>query len=279
VNDPVLQVARRIVTMTPDGGGPLLALDHDGTLSPIADRPEAARLAPGAAEALHRLAPLAEIVIVSGRGLDDLVARFDGLPVTLVAEHGLRLRRADGTIEMLTSGLAPAVLSDLRTDVARLLDGRDGWVVEDKEVTVAIHHRLVAAEDLQPTLARVHDQLEAAAALPGARRTGGVVHLPGGHVQTGKAVLELRPAGADKGAALRHVASGSGARPVVMVGDDVTDESALAVAESLGGVGILVAATGRATAASERLDDPDATVELLTRLADLLEDRSADRTP
>jgi len=235
---------------------PLVALDHDGTLSPIAPSPALARLAPGADGALLGLCEVADVVIVSGRGLDDLIDRFAGVPVELVAEHGLRHRAADGTVTLLTAELDPMVLASLRGGLATLIDAaavRDGWLVEDKGVSIAVHHRAVPDERREPTLSRLRELLTRTAA-------------QGGRVQDGKAVLELRPAGADKGSALRALREAHGGAVVVMIGDDVTDEPALALAESTGGLGILVSEEPRATAASARLTDPGAVVALLTEL-------------
>lgn len=238
----------------------LVALDHDGTLSPIVDRPELAALEPGARSALAALAEVAEVVVVSGRGLDDLTDRLGDLGVTLVGEHGLRLRAPDGDVDQLVPGPDAAVLAALRTRLAALLDEpgtATGWIVEDKGVGLAVHHRLVAAEHLEPTLGDVRAALEEAAAR-------------GGALQTGKAVLELRAEGADKGAALRHLAARRPDVFVVMVGDDVTDEPALAAAEGLGGVGVLVADAPRPSDATVRVEDPAAVVALLTALAGTL---------
>lgn len=237
------------------GSGPLLLLDHDGTLSPIAPTPDAADLPAPTRAALADLAVLTDVAVVSGRGLDDLVARLGDLPLTLVAEHGLRVRRPDGAVEPLADGLDPAVLGSLRADLAALLPGGEGWLVEDKGVGVAVHHRLVAPDAADALLPRVRSLLEAAA------RAGG------GTVQDGHAVLELRAAGADKGGAVRHLAAAHPGRTVVMVGDDRTDEPALAVAEELGGVGVLVAEGPRPSAASVRLRDPAEVAALLTALA------------
>jgi len=268
-------LAARVAAATAPGARPLVALDHDGTLSDIAPRPEDAALAAGAARALARLVERADVAIVSGRGLDDLVERFHGFPITFVSEHGLRCRLPDGSVEQLAPGLAPATLARLRTELEELLTahtGGTGWVIEDKGVALAVHHRLVPDAALHPQLERVRELLERAAALPGDDTGAGPA--PGGHVQEGKAVLELRPAGADKGAALRRIAARSSARPVVMLGDDTTDEPALLVAEELGGLGVLVSTTPRATSGSARLSDPDAVVAFIDALASHLESRA-----
>lgn len=235
--------------------GPLVLLDHDGTLSPLAPTPDAAGLPAATRTALADLAARTEVAVVSGRGLDDLIARLGDLPVTLVTEHGLRARHPDGTVTPLADGLDATVLDGLRTDLAALLGDGPGWIVEDKGVGLAVHHRLVAEDAVSRLLPRVRDLLE------GAARAGG------GTVQDGHAVLELRAAGADKGSALGHLVAAHPGRVVVMIGDDRTDEPALAAAERLGGVGVLVAAEPRPSAASVRLRDPAEVTALVAALA------------
>ena len=71
-------------------------------------------------------------------------------------------------------------------------------------------------------------------------------------------VVEVKPAAAHKGAALRALAARppfAGRRPV-MLGDDTTDEDAIAAAEALGGIGVKVGPG--ASAATLRAPDPAA---------------------
>jgi trehalose 6-phosphate phosphatase len=256
VSDDPVELARRIAARVDPEARALIALDNDGTLSPIAPTPDQARLAPGARAALLTLCATADVAIVSGRGLDDLVERFRDLPVHLVSEHGLRHRSPSHEVEALTQELDDSTLAELRTGLAALLGPsalEDGWLIEDKGVSVAVHYRAVPAELREPTLTQVGELLAAIA-------------TSGGALQAGKEVLELRPAGADKGAALRALSAASPGAFVVMVGDDVTDESALAFAESSGGIGVLVADEPRPSAASARLRTPADVVELLEEL-------------
>ncbi|HEY9421471.1 MAG TPA: trehalose-phosphatase, partial [Thermoanaerobaculia bacterium] len=70
------------------GRRPALFLDYDGTLSPIAPRPEMATLPEPTREVLRRLAGEVPVVIVSGRGREDVAALvgLDGL--AYAGSHG-----------------------------------------------------------------------------------------------------------------------------------------------------------------------------------------------
>jgi len=133
-----------------------------------------------------------------------------------------------------------------------------------------VHHRLVAPDALRPGLEEVRELLRGAARDVIEGDGDG-----GGEVLVGKEVLEIRPAGADKGSALRWLAARTTARPVVMIGDDVTDEPALRAAEESGGIGVLVASEPGPTSASARLRGPDDVVAFLDLLAAHLERRAA----
>lgn len=234
-----------------------VVLDFDGTLSPIVDHPEDARPAPGAMEALTRLAARTEVALVSGRPASDLRGRLGALAVTIAGGHGAELLEADGTSRDLVDNAAVGdVLDDLEARMRTLVDDEPGWLVERKTASLAVHHRLAPPGQVEQMLPRVEALFEAGTQSP-----------PGFEVVTGKAVIELRPAGVDKGNALTLLLDREPGLQPLVVGDDITDEDLFAVAVQRGGTAILVAESPRPTAATHRLEDPAAVVRLLSALA------------
>ena len=234
----------------------IVVLDFDGTLAPIVDHPDLAQPAPGALEVLDTLAQRTPIAVVSGRPIADVRRRLADLRAAYAGGHGAELILADGQPAPLVDPetVAPT-LDRVEADVRALVDDASGWLVERKQSSLAVHHRLADEDSVLELGPRVRAVLEHLAGQP-----------PGFDVLAGKAVLELRPVGADKGAALQRIAGAVPDLAPLVIGDDVTDEDAFEVARSRGGRAVLVAAEDRDTAATDRVADPDAVVRLLAAL-------------
>lgn len=204
-----------------------LFLDFDGTLVEIAERPEAVRLDDGIAAAVGALADRlgGALALISGRPIAELDRHF-GRRFPAAGLHGLELR-ADP--EAPARRRPPVVgLDRARQALDRFAAAHDGVWVEDKDGTLALHYRS------RPELAQA-----ARAAVAGA--VGGLAGLRG---LPGKMVIEVKPAGIDKGTAIAELMADppfAGRVPVV-AGDDVTDEDGFAAAEALSGFGIKVGA-------------------------------------
>jgi Trehalose-phosphatase len=82
---PEGQAALGVVAAEPNRT--VVALDYDGTLAPIVDRPEDAVAHPGAAAALGALAAVGQVAIVTGRPSAEAVrlGRLAGIPGLIVA--------------------------------------------------------------------------------------------------------------------------------------------------------------------------------------------------
>ena len=207
--------------------GALVALDYDGTLAPIVDRPEDAVAHPRAAAALRGLAVVVgKVAIVTGRPAAEAVrlAGFSDIPGLVVLGHYGLERWSAGQVE--TPQTHPGVAAARRGVAALVAEGPDGLVLEDKGHSVALHSRRAA--DPAGALATVQPRVEQLA-----RETGLVV-------APGRFVLELRPPGVDKGAALRTLVAETRPLSVVFVGDDVGDLPAVAALREMDVPGIVV---------------------------------------
>ncbi|POM25631.1 Trehalose-phosphate phosphatase [Actinomadura rubteroloni] len=208
----------------------VLGLDFDGTLAPIVDDPAAARAHPGAAGALARLAPrLGGLAVITGRPAGIAVeyggfAGIDGLVV--LGQYG-RERWESGT---LTVPEPPPGVAEARAKIPGILaaSGAPPEVfVEDKGLALAVHTRRCA--EPQVALDRLRSLLAALA-----ERTGLAV-------EPGRFVLELRPPGMDKGAALRgFLAERADPSAVLFAGDDLGDLAAFDALDDLRDAGVPV---------------------------------------
>ncbi len=229
-----------------------LFLDVDGTLLDIAGRPDAvvvpAQL-PQTLAVLHdRLG--GALALVSGRPVGELDRLFAPLRLPVAGVHGAHWRlRPGGKIAQATSATPdPAV----RARLLALARDHPGVLVEDKGCSLALHYR--SAPAARAALAAALEEL-----LPGAANL---------RLLPGKMVYEVVAGGLDKSAALRRFldhAPFAGRSPVYL-GDDVTDEPALALCARLGGLALAVGeARGGAAAV---FDDPAAVREALYALAE-----------
>lgn len=225
----------------------LLGTDVDGTLSPIVVEPGAARLAPGALDALRTLDadPSVTVAVVSGRPLVDLVGQF-GLPTAfqLVGSHGAEL----GTSVPLDAGEQHR-LDDVRRILAAVVVDTPGARLEDKPVAAALHVRGVDADPAATALSR------ARVALSG---------MPGITVHEGHCVLEVAVRLVNKTAAVALLRERLAPATIVFIGDDASDEAAFA---SLTDADVAVKVGPGPTVARWRLPSPFAVVELLALLA------------
>jgi trehalose-phosphatase len=240
-------------------------LDFDGTLSPIVDRPEAAAILPAVRRVVARLAERVPVVVVSGRGREDVAGRV-GLPQLVYAgSHGFDI--AGPGVDHRVAPELPPLVARVADRLRRELADVPGAQVELKGWTVAVHFRRVPGE----LVARVEEVVDrVVAGHPELTRAGG------------KKVWEVRPAlDWDKGRALLYLLAAldladPSVQPVY-VGDDLTDEDAFRAlaARPGGGLGIRVADEPAATAADYTLASPDEVAELLERLLGLPEPRAA----
>jgi trehalose 6-phosphate synthase/phosphatase len=256
---PVDPVRRRLTPWLAGRPATVLFLDFDGTLTPIVERPDDARLSPRTRAALLQAArnPALDVVIVSGRTLDDVRKRV-GIPgITYVGDHGFQIEGPGVSLRHEGLDHYRKAIDNAASRLKAL--GVTGARVERKAATVSYHVRQVAADARDDAVRRAEQLM----------RRG---HL---RVTRGKMVVEGRPPlDWHKGQAVlyvltqRHGADWPARTRALYIGDDVTDEDAF---QSLRGIGrsIHVAASTSPlpTGADYRLPDPDAVLQLLRWLA------------
>ncbi|MGW4547520.1 trehalose-phosphatase [Streptomyces violaceorubidus] len=211
----------------------VVALDFDGTLAPIVPDPGRARAHPEAVPALAALAPkVASIAVITGRPAEVAVrhggfADVPGLDRLVVLGH-YGAERWDAATGTLTTPEPHPGVAAVRAELPGLLErsgtaARGTWT-EDKGHAVAVHTR--RAPDPQAAF----DALRAPLADLASRH--GLI------VEPGRMVLELRPPGMDKGAALRAHVHSLDAGCVLFAGDDLGDLPAYAAVDTLRAEGI-----------------------------------------
>jgi trehalose 6-phosphate phosphatase len=212
--------------------------DIDGTLADIAAKPSGVRIE---REILHLIYELhagtgGAMALISGRSIEDVDRLFGGSGLPVAGQHGLERRTAKGEIVRRPS--EEKLLLHVREELSRRAMRDDRLLLEFKGLCVAMHYRAA------PEREEFVKDLMASVAL----------QLGDGYVlQPGKMVVELKPAGKDKGVAVREFLDEKPflGRTPVFVGDDLTDEVGFTVVNAMSGHSVKVG--GGPTAARWRL--------------------------
>lgn len=204
--------------------GSALFLDFDGTLAELASRPDAVRIPPdlpSLLDALHERLGGA-LALITGRARGDLQRWLPVQHWPGAFEHGALRVGADGIDRLaVTPDLGPVVMA-VQPFAAR----HPALLLEVKQTALALHYRL--APELRAACVALLEQA--------------VAEHPGLRLLHGKAVVEVKAAHTNKGAAIdcfMREPPFVGRRPV-FAGDDVTDEDGFTVVQSHGGDGLKV---------------------------------------
>jgi trehalose-phosphatase len=193
-------------------------LDIDGTLAPIAPRPQDAIVPAATRETLRHLIALpgVTVALVSGRSAED-AWRVAGLAgAWVVGNHGLELRDPDGKVTTPRDVLPyETVIAEAVRRLSSIERTVPGALVENKRWGLSLHYRLVEP-DASPALIE---------------RSREVARELGLRALEGKKIIELRPpVDVNKGTATTALAERVGAfrdgASVMYAGDDRTDEDA-----------------------------------------------------
>lgn len=233
----------------------LVALDFDGTLSPLVDRPQDARPLPESAVLVEQLGRMAGVytAVISGRNLQSLAEVYpEPLPAIRIGSHG-----AERLVpEQFSNGWSDAPLSLDQTQLLGTLTGRlqaiadrhENVNLEFKPSATVLHVRQASPQAAQAAMAEALESLQ---------------ELEGVKLMSGKAVLEASVLNAHKGEALAWLRRTLDVQSVLFIGDDVTDENGFKVLTE-NDLGIKVGSGD--TAATQRIDSPFDIPDLLKSL-------------
>lgn len=240
-------------------GNPLVVLlDVDGTLAPIAPRPELAVVPSETSQCVAALAARPNVIVglVSGRAAADARRMVKVANTWVIGNHGYEIVSPEGE-SMVDAQVEPyrGLIAQAGRRLAPLLAPVPGVIFEDKRWTLSIHVRLAD----QAVVPRVRALVEETASALSLR------------VTEGKMVFEVRPpARVDKGTAVLTLASRLGAlaanASLFFVGDDRTDEDAfraLRMRQPSAVTARVMHGDGAPTAAEFTLGDPAEVREFL----------------
>jgi trehalose 6-phosphate phosphatase len=264
---------RRYAALVRAASSAVVALDFDGTLSPIVDDPEAAHIHPEASDVLVDLADaVAAVAVVTGRparqalalgGLDDVgnLIGEGGKELYLFGQYGNE--RWTSTQRRVISPRPPHGLATFLRELPRALrsvDARDAFV-EDKGLAVAVHTRRL--EDPEAAFERLLPQLR---------------DLAEQHdlvVEPGRNVIEIRSHGMHKGLVVRTLVEELEAGAFLFAGDDLGDLEAFEAVGELAREGMPTLLVCSASTEESRLaaladvvvKGPEGVLDLLRQLA------------
>jgi len=234
---------------TLEGGLYAFFFDVDGTLAAIQSRPDAVFIPEQVVDQLQQLSALSQgaLALVSGRPIEQLDALAAPWRGPAAGVHGAERRDADGKMQRIS--LPVEVEQELRTELQNAMALWPGTQLEIKGMAFALHYR--QAMQHEQDVMRLAEQ--------------SVKRFPGLALQPGKCVLEIKPLGIDKGAAIRDFMQQApfAGRIPVFIGDDLTDEKGFLAVNAMQGISIKVGEGS--TQARYRLNNVEAVYGWLER--------------
>lgn len=244
----------------------LIALDFDGTISPLVARPEDARALPATARLLRKLDELAGataasarptfLALVSGRDIASLqVVAEPGEHSFLVGSHGAE-RRTPITANADTAVPLTEAQRELLATVTEVLESvqskSPGSFLEYKTLSTVLHTRGMGTEEASGAVVMAEEALAS---------------LNGVSLKHGKEILEAAVAHSSKGEGLMWLREQTGADCILFAGDDVTDEQGFAALKA--GQDVTVKVGSGESVAEFRIYGPDFLPALLQLVLDV----------
>lgn len=239
-----------------------LFLDYDGTLADFAPTPDHIEPDPALIHLIEELArkPGIRVSILSGRRLSHLRQLLPVAGIILAGTYGIELLEESGQMNqrLKYEEIRPA-LEAIKPRWGQLIQRREGFFLEDKGWTLALHARFATATEAEQVIAQALEVLKDRS-LPDHFR------ILGGHK-----FLEIAPSLASKRESVEYLLDHY-ALPdarLLYIGDDDKDEEAFPLIHTHGGIAVKVfqpSQSAHPTAADFSLDSPEDTRNWLKAL-------------
>jgi len=240
----------------------ILFLDYDGTLVSFKDRPSEITTPEIIKKILRQLIknPKIMVVIVTGRSMNDIKKLLNVRGLSFIALHGLQIETISGfRFTWKKADQARLLVKKIKESIKGDLE--KGAFIEDKELTVVLHYRLLRVNKIQHVL----HKFKKAVYNNDREKTFEIIN--------GIKVIEARPKGWNKGKAIELFLTKHTKKKKMLpiyIGDDVTDEDAF---KSLGKRGISIYVSNqskRKTVAQYRVKNPDEVFFFLQSLSQVI---------
>lgn len=237
--------------MPPVSENTALFLDIDGTLLDLARTPERVKVPRELLRSLERVTQRLSgaVAFVSGRSLESIDKIFAPFKPAAIGAHGGEIRSFGGEVARCQP------LSEKVVEVfSGLAQNIPGLLLENKRSALALHYRL--APEARPVLTSAMEKHMR------------LFESENVHILHGKAVIEARPLGVDKGTAVTTLAKEHpfAGRAILFGGDDTTDLDVFRILPRLGGHGFSVGQ--HFPGADHVFDTPRSVRQWLVRVAD-----------
>jgi len=228
-----------------------LFLDYDGTLADFAPTPHIVEPDIYLIQLLRKIVqqPNKRLAVISGRRLSHLESLLPVPGAILGGAYGITLRTADGDrIQRAFFQAIRPTLEKIQPCWERIIANRSGFVLEDKDWTLALHAKLAEESEVPKVM---HAAQTVANEMIDPRKFS---------LNEGRRFLEVAPVEAEKGQTIKYLLNRFPWEDylILYIGDDDKDEKAFEVVKSNNGIPIVVAKESRETEALYRLESPQA---------------------
>lgn len=190
----------------------LLLLDYDGTLKPFTSTPATAIPNEDLLQLLRKLnSEKNTVYLISGRGTDWLDQWFSQCNINMVAEHGARIKSADGgwTSEVIMQNEWKEPVKQIMEAYVRRCAHS---FVEEKDFSMVWHYRNAGPDQGKLRAAELISELNEFTQNRELK------------VFSGKKIIEVKYNNIDKGSAVKKILGNDAFDFILAIGDDYTDE-------------------------------------------------------